>query len=60
MTLEKAIEILELYMKPSDDIEPVDFDDAILLLIEAGERIKHERLIGDRFALKLLPGETKE
>lgn len=60
MNIPKAIEILELYMKGSDEAEPVDFDKAINLGIKAMKRIKSDREETINFPDKLLPGETKE
>lgn len=60
MTIDKAIEILTIYMKGSDEAEPVDFDNSILLGIEALKRIKAERTGYETYAPDLLPGETEE
>lgn len=60
MKLEKAIEILEDYVKPTGFIPHKDFSDAIKLLIEAGKRIHVLRLISTNEANHLLPGETEE
>ena len=61
MKLQKAIEILTTYMKGSDEAEPVDFDDAIKLGIEALKRINSARLQWtDSSPVHLLPGETEE
>jgi len=60
MKVSKAIELLTLYMKPSDNIEPVDFDTAIKLGLEALKRTIHTRTLHKPNPLDLLPGETPE
>lgn len=59
MKLDKAIEILTTYMKGSDEAEPVDFDDAIKLGIEALKRLVARREAEQSQGVSLLPGETK-
>ncbi|MBA7576072.1 hypothetical protein ES708_17909 [subsurface metagenome] len=59
MTREKAIEILQLYMKPSEDIEPVDLDSAVLLGIEALECIQKFQDQLRKRGFSPLPGETE-
>lgn len=59
MQLQKAIEVGETYMKGSDEADPVTFDTALLLLIEAGKRLKIRRGFGIPADLELLPGETE-
>jgi len=60
MKLSKAIEILTAYMKGSDKAEPVDFDDACILSIEALEQVKESRFDPSTWEPKPLPGETPE
>jgi len=57
MKIDKAIEILTNYMKGSDEAEPVDFDDALILAIEALKREQNYRLAHPDTAPYLLPGE---
>ena len=59
MKLEKAIEILTTYMKGSNEAEPVDFDDALMLGVEALKRIRDGRTKSYDYFGHLLPGETK-
>ncbi len=60
MNLPKAIEIgtdILNFVKPGD---PPDEHDTLKLLIEAGKRVEHGRLLRHLHCLKLLPGETKD
>ena len=59
ITIEKAIEILTQYMKGSDEAEPVDFDDAVLLGIEALKSLRYMRNAEHPVPPTSLPGETK-
>ena len=59
MKIDEAIKILSTYMKGSDEAEPVKFDDAILLGIEALKRIVEAREQHLRLGVHLLPGETE-
>ena len=60
MTIDEAIKILELYMKPSDNIEPVDFDTAIKQGIQALKRLQVLRSSPRALPRLGLPGETKD
>lgn len=60
MDIDKAIEILTLYSKGSDEIEPLDFDHAVLLGTEALIRERNNRINPGAYIGLLLPGETKE
>ena len=60
MKIDKAIEILSTYMKGSDEAEPVEFDKAIKLGIEALKNKLEARRYRVAASSVLLPGETKE
>lgn len=59
MTLEEAIELQNLHLQHSDQVEHHDLDEAVKLGIEA---LKRELLFRERVPRKewsLLPGETE-
>lgn len=58
MKLDKALRTVTTYMEGSDEAEPVDFDNALKLLIEAGKHIKRDRELPHYPDHPLLPGET--
>lgn len=58
MSVSKAIEILTTYMKGSDEAEPGDFDDAVILGIEALKAVKWSREQEGPYYIADLPGET--
>ena len=60
MTLDKAIEIANLYEHAASSIPREDFLDTLTLLIEAGKRILKYRQDPIHVANLPLPGETKE
>lgn len=60
MKLEKAIEIVELYIPDPDFVSVLDSCEAFQLLIEAGKRIKWYRGKYLGSMNELLPGETVE
>lgn len=60
MTLAKTIELLNFLILQGFGPTQDDTKDAIKIGIEALKRLKHERLIGDKFAAQPLPGETED
>ena len=60
MTLDKAIEILELNIKVAGPKMPIDTLEALKLAKEALKEIHHLHEIGVLFFNELLPGETKD
>lgn len=58
MKLAKAIEIARTHPVPQVTASDHDFRDAVLLLIEAGERLQKTRKWSPLFGQPLLPGET--
>lgn len=58
MNIDKAIKILSRYMQGKDDAHPLDFDDAVLLGIEALKRVKWHKEQHQPGYYELLPGET--
>jgi len=60
VTLEKAIEILELDLAQNAYKPGCDLKTATQLLIEAGKRLVFNRLDTIASSNELLPGETKE
>jgi len=60
MKLEKAIEINRLYLFNSHQGNEADLRTARRILIEAGKRICHDRLVMQAKHILLLPGETED
>jgi len=60
MTIDEAIEILELELHPSVKLSTHSSKDAVKLGIEALKRIQNSRRVWDVWNLGPLPGETKE
>ena len=60
MKLDKAIEILEQQHHQYLTLRLPELTSALGLLIEAGRRIQHGRLLRNRYCIKKLPGETVE
>jgi len=60
MTLDKAIEILDLITDTPPSGANQDFVDAVKLGIEALKRIKDRRDLRTGWEAQLLPGETKD
>lgn len=60
MKLSKAIEIGKLMSKEKVYLLSPDVDNALQVLIEAGERIQHGRLLHNLHCRRRLPGETEE
>lgn len=60
MTLNKAIELLEILLEDYGDEFSQDDQDSIRLGIEALQREQHRREYDIHLPIELLPGETKE
>ncbi len=60
MTLEKAIEILEFFLKDNWRGPEVELNDALNLGIQALKAVEFTRDNNFRLPLGLLPGETKD
>ena len=60
MKLDKAIEILSVYLTGADGADPVYFDKAVKLGTEALKRHKRNSQSFEPNVVKPLPGETKE
>lgn len=60
MKLEKAIELGKEAEKSLRSHKFPDHADALLMLIEAGKQVKHNRALSVWYPDTLLPGETEE
>lgn len=60
MTLEKAIQDIELILKPGNAYLAADKPEALHLSIEALDALHRHRKVWGYSEFELLPGETKE